>query len=347
MNSNPLKIPKGDLLKVILSRKGFDSSYGGCPSPILPDGTLLSLPIPDMNFSRDLRSEKERLDWKTWNNDQYHPLTYSDLLLPQSVKDYFSSKNLQFSTYRDILNEILPNGKLKQTKMKYSNNLEWTCHFDPDLIPSVLSRPPEWCSLFGQGGSAESHLKNQNVGNDDLFLFFGWFRKTELKNGSLLFDEKDKTGIHLIYGYLQVDFKISYLENRDKVETWMNYHPHLRLKAWNNKQNAIYVSRKSLSWNKNLSGASVFHYHPNKILTDTTKQNNPKCKKTHWKYDLFPEDLEITYHSNKSHRIEKNENGKIRKYFKSADRGQEFVISDTTKIIDWVKSLISLNNRVS
>ena len=33
-------------MKVILSRKGFDSANGGIPSPILPDGTLLSLPIP-------------------------------------------------------------------------------------------------------------------------------------------------------------------------------------------------------------------------------------------------------------------------------------------------------------
>lgn len=33
--------------KVILSRKGFDSANGGVPSPVLPDGTLLSLPIPD------------------------------------------------------------------------------------------------------------------------------------------------------------------------------------------------------------------------------------------------------------------------------------------------------------
>jgi len=41
-------------MKVILSRKGFDSQYGGMPSPILPDGTLLSLPIPsktDMNYN--------------------------------------------------------------------------------------------------------------------------------------------------------------------------------------------------------------------------------------------------------------------------------------------------------
>lgn len=33
--------------RIIFSRKGFDSSSGGCPSPILPDGRLLSLPIPD------------------------------------------------------------------------------------------------------------------------------------------------------------------------------------------------------------------------------------------------------------------------------------------------------------
>lgn len=33
-------------MKIILSRKGFDSSSGGVASPLFPDGTLLSLPIP-------------------------------------------------------------------------------------------------------------------------------------------------------------------------------------------------------------------------------------------------------------------------------------------------------------
>ncbi|WP_455282205.1 Nmad3 family putative nucleotide modification protein [Cupriavidus necator] len=33
-------------MRVILSRKGFDSGYGGVPSPILPDGRMVSLPIP-------------------------------------------------------------------------------------------------------------------------------------------------------------------------------------------------------------------------------------------------------------------------------------------------------------
>ena len=34
-------------MKIILSRKGFDSGSGGVPSPIFPDGAMMSLPIPD------------------------------------------------------------------------------------------------------------------------------------------------------------------------------------------------------------------------------------------------------------------------------------------------------------
>lgn len=37
------------MVKFILSRKGFDSGSGGRPSPILPDGTMLSRPIPEQD----------------------------------------------------------------------------------------------------------------------------------------------------------------------------------------------------------------------------------------------------------------------------------------------------------
>ena len=33
-------------MKLSFSRKGFDSQAGGCPSPIFPNGTLYSLPVP-------------------------------------------------------------------------------------------------------------------------------------------------------------------------------------------------------------------------------------------------------------------------------------------------------------
>ena len=58
--------------KLILSRKGFDSATGGCPSPIFPDGTMYSLPIP--------------------GNDEEDPIHYQDLRhgsinIGQMVKD--------------------------------------------------------------------------------------------------------------------------------------------------------------------------------------------------------------------------------------------------------------------
>lgn len=54
-------------MKIILSRKGFDSSNGGCPNPILPNGTLLSLPIP---------SEDEL----SFSDIQYGGQSYADIL---------------------------------------------------------------------------------------------------------------------------------------------------------------------------------------------------------------------------------------------------------------------------
>lgn len=54
-------------MKIILSRKGFDSASGGCPSPILPNGNMISLPIPSsvgLNLYSDLRLE----DGKTYSS---------------------------------------------------------------------------------------------------------------------------------------------------------------------------------------------------------------------------------------------------------------------------------------
>ena len=53
-------------MRIILSRKGFDTQYGGQASPIMPDGTLLSLPIPakdeTLNFSSLQVNGKNYLD---------------------------------------------------------------------------------------------------------------------------------------------------------------------------------------------------------------------------------------------------------------------------------------------
>ena len=57
-------------MKIILSRKGFDSENGKIPNPILPDGTLLSLPIPDDKGNNTFLSLH-------WNETSYYDIIHS------------------------------------------------------------------------------------------------------------------------------------------------------------------------------------------------------------------------------------------------------------------------------
>ena len=55
-------------MKVIISRKGFDSGYGGMPSPILPDGTMISMPIPSPG------------DKVSYHELSYNGVSYADII---------------------------------------------------------------------------------------------------------------------------------------------------------------------------------------------------------------------------------------------------------------------------
>src|SRR5688572_20248216 len=119
-------------MKIVLSRKGFDSKAGGVPSPIFEDGSLVSLPIP----------------YKT------APITFDDVA--------FGNVTL------GPIVEDLTGGRIKRSH---------PVHLDPDLVPSARPRRPGWRPLFGQTDTAQAHLASCGVGEGDLFLFFGWFRK--------------------------------------------------------------------------------------------------------------------------------------------------------------------------
>ena len=152
-------------MKIILSRKGFDSSSGGCPNPILPDNTLLSLPIPDDTQLTLLASEMV----VTFNDLRYGDYTYSQIL--------------------------------KGIKPKKEFNV---CHLDPDLREGVRIKPVEnWKPAFGQTGSALGVLRKAKVTIGDLFLFFGVFRKTEYHADTVGFIKAEKP-VQIVYGYLQI-----------------------------------------------------------------------------------------------------------------------------------------------
>ena len=86
-------------MKVILSRKGFDSEFGGQPSPILPDGTLLSLPIPNKQetiFYKDL----------IYKGKSYYDII-KELNPDSKIKDYYKC-HLDPDLREDLCSRSLP-----------------------------------------------------------------------------------------------------------------------------------------------------------------------------------------------------------------------------------------------
>lgn len=267
-------------MKIILSRKGMDSSYGGHPSIIIDD-KLISLPIPS----------------------SCNKCTYSEIL--SGYNDY--------SMYELIIKTT--------NKIKIKNwvliTKETQCHLDPDIVFEHLNRQVDWKGSLGQVGAAQTVLKKNDISMGDIFLFFGWFREyQDLGNGFICKSMSDK---HIIYGYLQVGSTI--YPDKDDIPQWLLYHPHVN----GDKNNCIYVAADVCSWNKNLPGYGVFRFDDRLYLT---KNGYTRSK---WSLPGFFKEVNIGYHSKNSWKTD---------YFQSANRGQEFVVSENMKISDWAINLI-------
>ena len=279
-------------MKIILSRKGFDSGYGGYPSPILPDGRLISLPIPSSG-----------------DKTKYNEL---------NIKP--------FGTYYTLMLKLCTTIKNGNTRDSLTAGTQ--CHLDPDIYKDVIKRPAQWKGCFGQIGAAQCHLSNQDVSEDDIFLFFGWFRRTKYDDtGKLMSDRTDRAGIHLIYGFLEVGEIIR--TRYDSVPQWLKQHPHVLDKGrFRDKSNTIYISKDTCSFNKKIPGYGFFRFNQDLILT---KKGMPKSC---WNLRKCFKNISISYHGANS------KYGWRGAYFQSAAKGQEFVIDANDEILTWTKKLI-------
>jgi len=160
---------------------------------------------------------------------------------------------LKDKTALDIINELNPNLKLKS---EY-------CHLDPDLIKhNLLHRSNDWKPSFGQINQAQVHLSNEGISENDLFLFFGWFKFAEIVKGKINFSkEKNQeypNGFHAIFGYLQVD-KVFPVNNKNNIENWLTNHPHIKYKIKDNlDNNTIYTAKDYFTFDKSINLKSVF-----------------------------------------------------------------------------------------
>jgi len=208
-------------VKLILSRKGFDSAAGGVASPILPGGELRSLPIPDV----------------------HSPIRYADIRAAAVSDD--SAGDVDPDTAQ--LLHALTGGRLRGRSR---------AHLDPDLLPAALPREPGWRPLFGQCGAAQGHLTRHAVGAGDLFLFFGWFRAVEHRARRWRY-AAGAPDLHLLHGWLQVGEVLDL--TAATPPHWARYHPHCHGRR--GRGNRLYLAAGRLRLDgrdTGLPGAGVF-----------------------------------------------------------------------------------------
>ncbi len=185
-------------MRLILSRKGFDSSAGGCPNPIFPDGRMLALPIPDADSK---------------------------------------------IAYRDVEYDGTNIGSLVNQLTKGRHKPNHKAHLDPDIITSAYPRSDGWKPVLGQTGSAQGHLRKQNVGVGDVFLYFGLFRDVERYRRQWRFVPGSQAK-HVLWGWMQIGQVINVDELAKNEIPWLTYHPHLHGKPDSN--NTIYIASDRL-----------------------------------------------------------------------------------------------------
>ena len=294
--------------KIILSRKGLDGGFEGAkPSPILPCGRLLSLPIPVT------KKQKRETD------EQGIP--YDDLK--------FDGRSI-----REIIDP------LHNYRFDYDE-----AHLDPDLDRDRFEpREQGWKRTFGQQGRAQAALKDVDKG--DLFLFFGWFRRTRYENNQLRYLQPRKCGkdLHVIFGWLQVGeiLKVQRDQNQDTIPKWLHYNPHIvnrGLREYSN--NTIYIASDHLTLDgHNLSkqGAGTFPcFKPSLQLTAPDEKARAHWCLPKWLQNNLPG---FTLPSRKNKKWQCNN-----EYvpFDSDGRGQEFVFDvpepDDPDVMKWLKGL--------
>ena len=307
-------------MKVILSKKGLDSTYGGYAIDLdrMLDKThnkMLYIPMPML----DNKDDKGR--------------KYKD------IQSNYCNGSTFLELYKKFAND---KAKIKVRGKTYDiDDKNIFCHPDPYILElykhetlSSFDKTKEFAShsisqgvsSFGQAGKAISHLNGQGVGEGDLFLFYSSYKR-------------NNKYIHAIWGYLEVGkvIECSELSDDDK-NFWLNQlgdQPHKSVIA-TPCADIIYVAKEgNLSFNPKFPSSGLFDYNKNLVLT---KPDQP-CR-TLW---CIPKLSGVVPSWNSGRAF--NEHGELM----VTPCAQEFVLpakgfDNGDKVEKWVKSLFSDKN---
>jgi len=188
--------------------------------------------------------------------------------------------------------------------------------------------------MFGQADSAQGHLQKQGIDRGDIFLFFGWFRRVQQRNGLFLY-QPGARDIHMLFGWLEVGEIWSMSEDKDlQIPDWAKDHPHVVNGSF--KKNTIYITAQTATG----FAAGTFRSAVEELILTREDKTRSRWRLPHWFYPSEGKS-QLSYHSNIA-RWTQYENYA---YLRSVGRGQEFVLDtkDYPEAVDWANDLIAKN----
>lgn len=234
-------------MKVILSRKGFDSANGGCASPILH-------PVDDTGIALSDKCMLLSLPIPAKSGDEY-----SKLIVPER----------NGLTYDELLSQL-------RRKQSWNTSGKKFAHVDPDIRSDIRKEPvPGWKPAFGQTNASAAFL-NKYVAPGDLFLFFGWFHNTRNDSDGCHFVTKrsnrdfyESSHLQMVYGYMQIG---EILRDRDEIKKY-SWHSHSHKDYSDDDNNTLYLPSEKLDTGiteidkLGLPGFGTFSYRQALVLT--------------------------------------------------------------------------------
>lgn len=214
-------------MKIIISRKGFDGSNGGCASPIMPDGAMLSMPIPD-EYSND-----------NYSDLHYGDLSYSQLLNQLNPKATYSKCHLD-PDIRPGVRKTNPNG--------------WFPAFGQISAANTYLKNQNVAvgDLFLFFGWYHKVIEENGR--------YRYTVKMDFQQEPSFYDYND---IHAIWGYMQIGEIIT---DKEKIKK-LYWHPHSTDNMLKNETNTLYIPSKTLSFDESLPGCGTLDYRSDRVLT--------------------------------------------------------------------------------
>ena len=269
LNKNKIKRDSNKPV-IILSRKGFDTACGRCPSLIINGKQMISFPIPEDSKQNDCKAFP----------------TYSNLKIVIDNVGEKSLKNLILGSTGRAKKTIFKDMELDKED---NGDNEPRCHFDPQLFN--YHKASDFVASLGQMDIAARLLKKYDVKKGDFFLFFGNFKFVNDKLESVSYEVEGKYGkyevpknafIHCIWGYMEIGEVIAKPQDKKVPPYIEKHHPHMKYES---PENFLYIATDTLSdkwcpkgYEGKLKGYGVFDFNNSLVLSPVNDDEFKKQK---------------------------------------------------------------------